>query len=270
MSTPHTNTYVLGHDGAELERLERQARLFAEPTEAGLRQAGLRSGMRVLDLGCGVGDVSLAAAAIVGPDGGVTGVDRSADAVDTAARRFAGLGIGWARCEVGDIDGLDPAGYDAVVGRFILMHLPRPSDLLARLRAACSPGTVLAFLEMDVTSASITPAMPLFSAGLDAIVGTYRAGSVEPDMGSRLYGAFRAAGLAPSLKAWCHVVGDDAPDAFDFLSRTVSSLAPAIAAAGLMTAELEPATYRDRLLAAAAEGHHCVQFPRFVCASART
>lgn len=270
MSSFSTNDYVLGHHEAELERLERQARLFAGPTEDGLRSAGLCQGMRVLDLGCGVGDVSLAAASVVGPEGSVLGVDRSAEAVETARRRFAGLGIGWARCGIGNIDAVDFGGYDAIVGRFILMHLPRPSELMARLSAGCSPGTVLAFLEMDVTSASITPALPLFGAGLDAIVRTYRAEGVEPDMGSKLYATFRAAGLCPALKAWCHIAGDDAPDAFDFLSRTVSSLAPAIAAAGLMQPELDPATYGDRLLSAAAGAHHCVQFPRLVCAWART
>ena len=40
--------------------------------------------VRVLDVGCGVGDVSLLAGTLVGPTGAVLGIDRSAEAVDTA------------------------------------------------------------------------------------------------------------------------------------------------------------------------------------------
>jgi SAM-dependent methyltransferase len=264
------HVYLLGHDQCELERLERQGRLFAEATDDGLRRAGLRPGMRVLDLGCGVGDVTLAAAGIVGPSGSVVGVDRSPDAVATANRRAKALGVASARCVEAELSAVDPLGFDAIVGRFILMHLPHPAALLARLRRDASPGTLLAFLEMDLSSASITPELPLFDAGMLAIISVYRAGGVEPDMGSRLYTTFRAADLQPALKGSCHVAGSGDPEAFNFLARTVSSLAPAMRAAGVMWEGLEPDTYRDRLLAEAAKADHCVSYPRFVCAWAET
>ena len=40
-------------------------------------EAGIRAGMRVLDLGCGAGDVAFVAADLVGPSGSVVGVDSS-------------------------------------------------------------------------------------------------------------------------------------------------------------------------------------------------
>src|SRR5437588_8948831 len=49
--------------------------------------SGIQRGMRVLDLGCGVGDVSLWIAKLVGPTGLVVGVDESAEDIDTAERR---------------------------------------------------------------------------------------------------------------------------------------------------------------------------------------
>lgn len=52
-------TYVLGHSEQERERLIRQGGLFAPISERFLRAAGIAPGMRVLDVGCGVGDVSL-------------------------------------------------------------------------------------------------------------------------------------------------------------------------------------------------------------------
>ena len=43
--------------------------------------------MRVLDLGCGMGDVSLLAARLVGPTGSVTGIDRDGVIVEKARER---------------------------------------------------------------------------------------------------------------------------------------------------------------------------------------
>ena len=52
-SATSASTYVLGHADVEIERLLLQARLYDKDTEHALRLAGLRPGMRVLDVGCG-------------------------------------------------------------------------------------------------------------------------------------------------------------------------------------------------------------------------
>jgi SAM-dependent methyltransferase len=265
-SGEHRNSYLLGHSEGEIARLERQASLFAEATDDGLRRAGLNSGMRVLDLGCGAGDVTIAAARIVGPTGAVVGVDASSDAVAMANRRLAAEAMAHARCVEGDVFTVDVKGYDAIVGRFLLMHLPDPTVLLARFRRDAAPGTIVAFLEMDVSSASIVPAMPIFAAGVKAVCDVYRAGGAEPDMGSRLFKTFRAAALVPLLRGSCRVVGGDDPHVFDYLAWSVASLAPAMRAAGVDLGDIDPATFRDRLAAEAAKTDYCVSYPRFVCA----
>lgn len=56
-------------------------------TERLLRDAGIGAGMRVLDLGCGVGDVSFMIARLVGETGRVVGLDSDARALDTARQR---------------------------------------------------------------------------------------------------------------------------------------------------------------------------------------
>ena len=74
-------------------QLTDQGRFFGELTEQALRMAGLRAGERVLDVGCGTGDLSFRAARLVGTAGRVIGVDAAEEAVDTAGGRAAELGL---------------------------------------------------------------------------------------------------------------------------------------------------------------------------------
>src|SRR5260370_18507356 len=89
MSSMHNSTedYVLGNSAQEQERLKLQGRFLEKWTEQVLLSAGLEPGMSVLDLGCGMGDVSLLAARLVGPTGRVTGIDRDPIVIEKARER---------------------------------------------------------------------------------------------------------------------------------------------------------------------------------------
>src|ERR1700760_1634613 len=91
------STYVLGHTDVEVRRLLLQGRLYNDYTEHGLRLAGLRPGMRVLDVGCGPGDVSFIAARLVGPTGSVLGVDAAPAMIALAQARATEKGLSTAR-----------------------------------------------------------------------------------------------------------------------------------------------------------------------------
>ncbi|MCP3166439.1 SAM-dependent methyltransferase [Myxococcus qinghaiensis] len=82
-STPE---YQIGHSDPEMNRLQLQAGVYRPLTEQVLRGAGLRPGMRVLDVGCGVGDVSFIAAELVGPTGEVVGIDSASRPLEWARR----------------------------------------------------------------------------------------------------------------------------------------------------------------------------------------
>lgn len=265
----NNQSYLLGHSEAEIARLEQQAEYFSEQTTTLLRAAGLREGMRVLDLGCGAGDVVLAIAGIVGETGSILGVDRAPQAVATANARLAARGVTFARCVEADVSTADFADADAIVGRFLLTHLPAPAALIESVRRQARPGAIVAFLEMDVSSTAISPEVPLFVEAVDAIVETYRRAGAEPDMGSRLYATFRQAGLDPSLAATCRVEGGSSISAFTFLARTIRSLSAGMAAHGLMREEFDPDTLAECLHAAAPAGETTVVFPRLVGGWAR-
>lgn len=74
--------------------------------------------MRVLDTGCGAGDVTFVAADLVRPDGSVVGVDRSAEALARARLRAEQRGLTQVQFVEGDIHDPAPGGpFDAIVER---------------------------------------------------------------------------------------------------------------------------------------------------------
>ncbi|HET7074212.1 MAG TPA: class I SAM-dependent methyltransferase, partial [Mycobacterium sp.] len=143
-AAPIGSTYVLGHADVEVQRLLLQGRLYNDYTEHALRLAGLRPGMRVLDIGCGPGDVSLIAARLVGPTGTVLGVDAAPEMIELARGRAAEQGLPTVHFTQAAIDtiALDEP-VDAVIGRLILMHLPDPAATVRHLSSFVRPGGVV-------------------------------------------------------------------------------------------------------------------------------
>src|SRR5215469_15923633 len=133
-TVPEVQDYPLGYSEQEARRLADQGALLEDLTEDLLRRAGIVHGMRVLDIGCGVGDVSLLAARLVGAAGNVLGVDRASSSVDTARRRVASLGVTNVQFEQADLATFEgDQEFDAVIGRLVLLYLPNPATVLRRL-----------------------------------------------------------------------------------------------------------------------------------------
>src|SRR5438309_10355439 len=118
--------YILGQSTHEQERLMLQARILRPYTEKYFRWAGVNPGMRVLDLGSGMGDVSLLVGEIVGPGGFVLGLDRDGLSLEQARRRTLEQGCSsWISFEeTALIDFSTSDRWDAVVGRYILPFQP--------------------------------------------------------------------------------------------------------------------------------------------------
>src|SRR5215470_6190824 len=117
MSSPES-AYVLGHTDNERRRLALQASIINPLTEAFLRRAGISAGMRVLELGCGIGEVSLIVARLVGPHGHVHCIDIDGDSLDIARGRNRSAGHNQVTFEqIGVMEHTPAWPYDAVIGR---------------------------------------------------------------------------------------------------------------------------------------------------------
>ena len=266
-----TVPYVLGHSEQELARLERQSEVFAKETRSVLVNAGLKAGMTVLDVGCGAGDVAMIAAELVGPDGSVLGVDRAGQALSVARARAERAGFSWLRFEDADVFSFEPQGkFDAAIGRFILLHIADPVGVLKRLTRFLNPGGAVAFLEMDIDQAGAVPPLPVLTQCIDWITATYRRVGVEPNMGSGLYAAFRAAGLNPRLAASQRIESGADSIAYGFTAQTLVSLVPVMERLGIASAaEVDVDTLTARLRDAALAGDHCIFMPRLIGAWAK-
>jgi ubiquinone/menaquinone biosynthesis C-methylase UbiE len=187
---------------SERERLIRQATRIAPYTERLFREAGIGPGQRVLDLGSGVGDVSMLLARIVGPSGELVGIERDAYTIARANARVAEAGlrnISFTQADVSQIVSDQP--LDAAVGRFILMFLPDPAAVLSSLARLVRPGGVLAFQEPTwIPLLASASRFPLWSKLLCSIHETFLRSGVNPEMGPALFRMFQEAGLpAPAM-----------------------------------------------------------------------
>ena len=133
-------TYALGHSSAEIQRLKSQAAMLRPITERLLRSAGIDAGVRVLDLGCGAGDVSMLAAELVGPAGFVVGIDRNQEVLNVARERAREAGlrqISFVRASAEEFSVDEP--FDLVIGRYILVHQQEPVALLCKAARLVRP-----------------------------------------------------------------------------------------------------------------------------------
>jgi len=209
----------------------------------------------------------------VGESGSVLGIDRSSDSLAIARRRAESHGWSNLSFEAGALETLDVQGpFDVLVGRLILLYLPRPADVLRQLARHVRPGGLIVFHEMDMSTGRSCPDLPLYARIGHWITTTFQRAGVETDMGSRLFATYRAAGLpSPELLSAARTVGGDCPELCEWLAGTLGSLMPLTEKLGVATrAEVQLETLANRVQAAILEGGGVVHTPVFVGAWART
>ena len=272
VSTAENPEYILGHAASELDRLIRQAAFFGDLTAHTLKLAGLGPGMRVLDVGCGAGDVSLLAASIVGPSGSVTGVDMNADTVKLAQSRIEGAKISNVTIEAGDITKLPYAGeFDAVIGRLIVLYLGDPAAGMKAFRSYVKPGGLVYFQEFGQPQMTSIPPVPLYDQARQWIEAAFQRGNIELYMGMRLAALYRAAGLpAPSMLGMSRIETGPDSGAYEYLAQTLRSLLPLIERTGVATKDqIDIDTLAARMREQAEAVNAVVRVPELIAAWTR-
>jgi 2-polyprenyl-3-methyl-5-hydroxy-6-metoxy-1,4-benzoquinol methylase len=204
-----TARYTHGHGAAVL----RSHRWRTAENSVGYLLGALQPDMRILDVGCGPGTITLDLAELV-TDGRVTALEPAAAALDEAragaeARGLTNVDFVEATLERAD---LAEASYDVVHTHQVLHHVSDPVGMLAEMRRLCRPGGLVAARESDFGAFTYWPDLPGLAAWNELFHRITRRNGGEPDAGRRLLSWARAAGLAEitsTASVWCFSTPDD-------------------------------------------------------------
>lgn len=173
---PPREVYGLGSRPDEQRRLERRrAADVARPL-----LPHLHPGMRLLDVGCGPGSITVDLATVVAP-GEVVGLDLQPAQLERAVALAAERGVANVRFERGDAYALPfpDAAFDAVYSHTLLSHLHEPLRALREMHRVLRPGGVACVADIDVDSNIVAPPLPEVIAGVELFrrVRGYRRGA---------------------------------------------------------------------------------------------
>lgn len=169
--------------------------LFAQWGPVVAAEAGVQAGDRVLDVACGTGALTFAAAKIAGPAGSVVGLDANPEMLAVARRKS--VQIEWLEGEAEALP-LSDNSFNAVVSQFGLMFFEDKPKALAEMMRVLKPNGRLAVAVCDAVENS--PGYSTFALLLDRLfskeVGdAFRAPFSLGDVG-RLHEICNEAGLA--------------------------------------------------------------------------
>lgn len=192
------DTYTHGHQEAVL----RSHRWRTAANSAGYLLPHLRSGLDLLDIGCGPGTITTELAAAVAP-GRVVGIDREPAVIDEA-RHASGTS---AEFETGDVYGLDfgAATFDVVHAHQVIQHLSDPVAALTEMRRVIRPGGLLAVRDADYGAFLWHPAESRLDRWRDIYTDVAARNGADANSGRRLPSWVGAAGfreLEVSSSTW--------------------------------------------------------------------
>jgi SAM-dependent methyltransferase len=194
------------------ERLRVLGRAMRPTTLPLLERAGVTSGMRVLDVGCGGGDVTFDLASLVGLTGSALGIDIDETKIELARADAEQVGVTNVEFRVGDLtDGLGEATYDAIYVRFVLTHLRDPEAAVGIMRRALRPGGRLIVEDVDFRGSFCEPEHPDFERYEEIYEESARRNGGDPWIALRLPAMLVSAGferVQPNVVQPADLVGE--------------------------------------------------------------
>ena len=241
-----------------------------EMTERMFDDAGIRPGMRVLDIGCGPGMTSVMLARRVGSEGHVFGVDQNPRMIELARQTARESGLGNLTFIEGgfDVAFAERGMLDAVVGRRVLMYQADAAKAVAQLVDVVRPGGVIAFHEHDMVDIRSDTPLPLHDRVRSWLREMLRLEGANLRMGFGLHSALSAAGLTVErVRAEANVL---TPTAGYPVGAIIRAVLPRLLTLGIVTeAEVDAETLDDRLTAERKEKSATCLWEMVFCATAR-
>jgi SAM-dependent methyltransferase len=204
--TEESGAYLLASQPTELDRLQLQSRVWEHTGRALLTRLPSGSGLKALDVGCGVMGWLRVLSKWVGPRGTAMGSDLDENMLARARTFIESEGLANVKLVHDNLFAteLPAASFDLVHARFQIAPLGRGEEQIAVYRRLLKPGGWIVLEDPDIASWRVNPDAPsvqrliaLIQEGFLAAGGDFNAGRNHPSL-------FRSLGVEPHLDA--HVV----------------------------------------------------------------
>ena len=250
--------YVHGYDERANTRLQDQADAVVDLVHS---DTTYPAGSLVLEAGCGVGAQTVTLARN-SPGARIVSVDIAAASLAAARAKVEAAGLTNVRFQQADIYALPfaRASFDHVFVCFLLEHLARPLEALARLKELLKPGGTITVVEGDHGSTYFHPDSEAAYAAIRCQVELQRAAGGNANIGRELYPlltkvGFKAVRVSPRMV----YVDSSQPHLVDgFTRKTFTAMIEGVReqalAAGIIDAATFDAGIRDLYRAAEADG----------------
>lgn len=197
--------YIHGTTPDEQKRL---AKLNGILNQASLAEMRIRKGERILDVGCGLAQLTRAMASQAGAGARAAGVERSPEQIAEARRLAREAGeenlVELRQGEAADLPLRDEewGSFDLVHARFLLEHVPDPHAVVQGMVRSIRPGGRIVLEDDDHDVLRLWPEPPGFGALWNAYVRVYDRMGNDPYMGRRLVSLLHQAGARPVRNTW--------------------------------------------------------------------
>ena len=228
--------YVLktGHDGER--RLDLLHEVYGPSTERLVIEIGLKSGMSIADIGCGLGAVTCFMAEQTGPEGKVLGVDNSVEQLNIAREEARRQGLTNVRFVEANVysTGFTRESFDMVFARSLMSHLQHPLEALYEMSALVRPGGVLICEDIDMATIFSDPPTPEYGKMVQLLLALGKERKADYREGCHLPELFKKVGYPQPQ------VRKDQPEyrtgeAKRYWEYTLYEVAPAMMKAGIIT-----------------------------------
>ena len=185
--------YTMGYN----EEFQVLLRRRSAPSNAAHLLPRLSSGMRLLDVGCGPGTISMGLADAVAP-GEFIGIDIEESQIEMAKAAASAGGHKNAAFQVADALNLpfESNSFDVVHSHATIMHVPDTGGAVAEMLRVLKPGGTISCRDMILSSCFTEPRYGDFDDAWTVFGKLLSANGGHPEMGKEIKGVLHAAGFS--------------------------------------------------------------------------
>ena len=189
---PTAQNYTMGYSDEFLQLLDRRN----AANSAGYLLPHLQPGMRLLDLGCGPGTITVGLSTAVGA-GEVHGIDMEASQIELAQSAAEAGSLSNMTFHVGNALSLpfEDDFFDVAHAHAVIMHIPDTAGVLSEVMRVLKPGGMFATRDLIGESSFFEPSFEGLREAWTVFTNLMRGNGGHPEIGKEMKGILLDAGF---------------------------------------------------------------------------